>query len=70
MTDQEYKEAKTSLCRRFSFCSDECPLYAYMHEQGIHACGALCEVLEFKDFEKAKEIMETYQKALTGSVPA
>ena len=58
MTDQEYKDAKKKMCSNLSFCSDDCVLYRYMHAQGIHACGALCEVLEFKDFEKAKEIME------------
>ena len=56
MTDQEYFRTKKEICAAQSFCSTDCPLFRYQTEQGIHACGCLCDVLEQTDLDKAKEI--------------
>lgn len=60
MTDQEYLETKKAICSAQSFCSNDCPFYRYLNEQGVHACGCLCEVLEQREPEKAKEIASVW----------
>ncbi len=57
LSDERYAELKKELCRKFNFCNDECPLYYYMSSHGVHACGALCEVLEVKDIDQAKKLV-------------
>ncbi len=60
MTDQEYFETKKKICGLQKACNLDCPLFRYMDEQGIHACGCLCDVLEQTDPEKAKEIAQVW----------
>ncbi len=58
LTDEKYEVLKKELCKRFDFCQDACPLYHEMNSQGVHACGALCNVLESKDIDRAKALVE------------
>ena len=60
MTDQEYFKTKKAICDMQNACNTDCPLFRYMDEQGIHACGCLCDVLEQTDLNKAKEIAQTW----------
>ena len=60
MTDQEYLKTKKAICAEQTACNTACPLFRYMDEQGIHACGCLCDVLEQTNLEKAKEIVQAW----------
>ena len=60
MTDKEYTAAKKAICAEQSACNEHCPLYRYADEQGIHACGCICEILEQKNPEAAKRIAEEW----------
>ena len=60
MTDQEYVTVKKAICAAQTACNNKCPLYRYQNEQGIHACGCLCDVLEQTDLNKAKEIAQAW----------
>jgi|GEM_PF-1209285 hypothetical protein len=62
LTDQEYRARKDAMCKKFSSCKQGCPFFAYCEEQGIHACGTLCEIVEFKDWDKAVEIVENWKE--------
>ena len=56
MTDQEYRNIKKRICEKQTACTTECPFHRYQEEQGVHACGCLCDILEMTDMDKAKEI--------------
>lgn len=58
MTEEEYQEKKKAICARYTSCSDACPFFREAGEEGIHACGTLCEILYLKNPEKAKQIAE------------
>ena len=60
MTDQEYFNTKKAICAEQTACNTACPFFRYMDEQGIHACGCLCDVLEQTDLNKAKEIAQAW----------
>ena len=62
LTDQEYQEKKARMCKSFTTCKDGCPFFDYCTERGIHACGVLCEIVEFKNNDKAMEIVENWKE--------
>ena len=61
MTEQEYQDKKNLLCKSMENCA-VCPFGVYAAEHNIHACGSLCEVIEFNDNAKAVEILENWTK--------
>lgn len=61
MTDEEYKDKKGRLCKSAENCS-HCPFGEYAEKNNIHACGSLCEVIEFNNYAKAVEIVDIWNE--------
>ena len=59
--DNEISVKPGTLVRYMENCA-VCPFGVYAAEHNIHACGSLCEVIEFNDNAKAVEIVENWTK--------
>ena len=61
MEEEDYRKRKDVMCKTMENCV-HCPFGAYAAEHDIHVCGAFCEAIEFKNFDKAAEIVENWER--------